>query len=201
LPKSLQIRAFVRGVAFGDFPEKAVLFLWISDFCAHLSQSHWIPAKGSSKESNFPVVVLFVVLLTKPNDLERIPVILVMWHNVAIPAECTNASSQYAAPNQVPGLLTQLLPQSDQWIFKLLAFSDFPLGEEDQRRLSNALPIRIRTTLAAVVLALPVKWLSAGNATGWLTVTDRYRWLLFSRHSRMLRRFSDTAQTRKGDNP
>ena len=122
----LQIRAFVRSLTLGDFAESVVLLLRIRDIRSHLGQSLWVPAERSSKESDFPFVVFLVVVFAEPNNRERIPIIFVMWHNVATAANVAYASLQHAAPNQVSGLLANLLPQGDQWIFELLTFPDLP---------------------------------------------------------------------------
>ena len=132
------VRAWLSVLAVGDFTENAVLLLRIPDFCSHLSQSFGVPAKLSSEKSDLPVVVRLVVVFAQPDDLGRVPVILVMRYDVASATIRANASSQYAAPNQLPGLPTDLLPQTDQWVFELLTFPDLPFRQEDWSRGSNA---------------------------------------------------------------
>jgi len=122
----LPIRAFIGSLTIGGFSERVVLLLRISDIRAHLGQPLWVPAKRSSEDSDLPFVVFLVVVFAEPDNRERIPIIFVMWHNVATATNVAYASLQHAAPNQVSGLLANLLPQGDQWIFELLTFPDLP---------------------------------------------------------------------------
>ena len=125
-----------------EFLQDTILLLGIGDVTSHFGQSHWIPTQLSTEERDLAVMVLLVMVFTKPNDVERIRVVLVMRNDVTTTTDDAAASAQHAPFDQAPGLLANFLPQENQGVLDLLSLSELPFREKWRRLFPDFLSVK-----------------------------------------------------------